>query len=171
MNIGLVQWYAVDGDVPVGVTALDGVAADRDDPLDEVLVVVGGQQTDPGEPLLDLFDDDGVVLLGRSLAREPVAGVLEDDHVAALRMGAEPGGQLVDQDAVADLDRVLHGARGDHEGLHQERLQDERYEDGDADQEGYLLDGGAPPLALDLALELAPLGPAASGGAAAPGAP
>jgi hypothetical protein len=152
------------------VAALDGVTADGDDPLDEVLVVVGRQQADPGQPFLDLLDDDGVVLLGRLLAGEPVAGIPEDDHVAALRLGAEPRGQLVDEDAVADLDRVLHGARGDHEGLYEERLQDQGYEDGDADQEGYLLDGGAPPPALDLALELAPLGAAAPGGDAACGA-
>ena len=136
-----------------------------DDPLDQVLLVVGGQQADEGQALLDLLDDDGVLVLRRRLlVLEPAAGVLEDDDVPALRLGAEPGGELVDQDTVADLDRLLHGARRDHERLDEEGLQDQRYEDGDADEEGYLLDRGAPPAPLDLALELAPLRPAPAAG-------
>ncbi len=158
VQIVLVQGIAVDGDPPLGVAALHTVASDADDPLDEVLLVVRGQQADEGEGLLDLLDDDGVLLLHRRLlVLEPAAGVLEDDDVPALRLGAEPGGELVDEDPVADLDRLLHGPRRDHEGLDEEGLQDECYEDGDADEEGYLLDRGAPAASFDLALEFATL--------------
>src|SRR5205823_4888920 len=119
-------------------------------------------------------DDDGVVLrrLGL-LVRQPAAGVLEDDDVPALGLGAEPRGELVDQDTVADPDRLLHGAGRDHERLDEERLQDEGYEDRDADQERYLLGRAAPALSLDLALQLAPLraGTAAGRGGAGGGAP
>lgn len=170
VQVVLVQGNAVDGDPPLHVAALDVVPADADDPLDEVLLVVGRQQADEGEALLDLLDDDGVVLLGGLLALEPAAGVAEDDDVPALRPGAEPRRELVDQDPVADPDRLLHGARRDDEGLDEEGLQDQRDEDGDADEQRHLLDGTAPAAALDLALELAPFGtgPAAGRGGGAP---
>ncbi|KUN82023.1 hypothetical protein AQJ66_23520 [Streptomyces bungoensis] len=117
------------------------VAADPDDPLDQVLLVGRGQQADEGEAFLDLFDDDGVVRLGGLFVGQPAAGIVEDDDVAAVRLGAEPRGELVDQDAVADPDRLLHGAGRDDEGLDEERLQDQRYEDGDTDQKGDLPNG------------------------------
>lgn len=123
VQVVLGQGYAVDGDAALFVAALDVVAAHADDPLDEVLLVVGRQQSDEGEAFLDLFDDDGVVLLRGLLALEPAAGVPEDDDVPALRLGPEPGGQLVDQDPVPDPDGLLHGARRDHEGLDEEGLQ------------------------------------------------
>ncbi|CAM5715104.1 hypothetical protein SVIOM74S_01868 [Streptomyces violarus] len=173
VQVVLDQRDAVDGHASLRVAALDAVSAHADDPLDEVLLVVGRQQADEGEPFLDLLDDDGVVLRkGGLLVLEPAAGVLEHDDVPALRLGAEPRGELVDQDAVADLDRLLHGAGRDDEGLDEEGLQHERYEDGDADEEGYLLDGTAPAAPLDLLLELAPLGArtAAGGAGGAPGA-
>lgn len=151
------QRNAVDGDPALRVTALDVVAADPDDPFDQVLLVVGGQQADEGEALLELLDDDRVVLLGGLLVGQPAARVVEDDDVPALRLGAEPRGELVDQDAVADPDRLLHGARRDHERLDEEGLQDQRYEDGDTDQKGDLPNSRPPALALHLALELAPL--------------
>jgi hypothetical protein len=170
VQVVLVQGDAVDGDPPLGVAALHPVPADTDDPFDEVLLVVGRQQTDEGEALLDLLDDDGIVLLGGLLAPQPAAGVPEDDDVPALRLGTEPGGELVHQDPVADPDGLLHGARRDDERLHEEGLQHQRYEDGDADEQGYLLDGAAPTPPLDLALELAPLGtgPAPGGRGGAP---
>ncbi|CAL9425797.1 hypothetical protein SUDANB132_01937 [Streptomyces sp. enrichment culture] len=165
--VALLQRDTVDRDPALLVAALDLVAADADDPLDEVLVVLGRQQSDEGEPFLDLLDADGVVLARRGLlGRQPAAGVLEDDHVAALRPGPEPGCELVDQDPVADLDRLFHRAGRDDEGLDEERLEHQRDQDGDTDQEGDLLDGAAPAAPLDLALEFAPLGAAASGGGA-----
>jgi hypothetical protein len=133
--------YAVDGDPALLVTALDVVAADPDDPLDQVLLVVGGQQADEGEAFLELLDDDRVVLLGRLLVGQPAARVVEDDDVPALRLGAEPRGELVDQDAVADADRLFHRAGRDHERLDEEGLQDQRYEDGDTDQKRDLPNG------------------------------
>jgi hypothetical protein len=77
--VRLAQRNAVDGHPALGVTALDPVAADSDDPFDQVFLVVGRQQADEGESLLDLLDDDGVVLLRRGLfVLEPTARVLED---------------------------------------------------------------------------------------------
>lgn len=166
VDVRLGQRGAVHRHPALRVAALDGVSAEPDDPLDEVLLVVGGQQSDEGQPLLELLDDHGVALLLGVLGREPAAGVLEDDDVTALGLGTEPGGELVHQDAVADLDRVLHGARRDHEGLHQEGLEDQGYQYGDPDEKGYLLDRRAPPAPLDLPRELAPLDPAGPGGAA-----
>jgi hypothetical protein len=55
----LVQRHAVDRDAALEVAALDGVAADRDDPLDQVLLVVGREQSDELQTFLDLLDDDG----------------------------------------------------------------------------------------------------------------
>ncbi|OKI77867.1 hypothetical protein AMK11_31135 [Streptomyces sp. CB02414] len=170
VQVVLVQGDTVDGDASLGVTALDPVPAHADDPLDEVLLVVRGQQADEGEAFLDLLDDDGVVLLGGLLALEPAARITEDHDVAALRLRAEPGSEFVHQDPVTDPDRLLHGAGRDHERLDEEGLQHQRYQDGHADEEGYLLDRAAPAAPLDLALQLAPLGagPAARRRAGAP---
>ncbi|GFH75336.1 hypothetical protein Sgou_00060 [Streptomyces gougerotii] len=89
MEVGLGEGHAVHGDPVVAVAADDGVAADGDDPLDQVALVVGGQQTDRGEDPLRLRGDGGVVGGGRGrLTAQPVGGVLEDDDVAAL--GREP---------------------------------------------------------------------------------
>lgn len=164
VQVVLVQGDAVDGDAPLFVAALDVVPAHTDDPFDEVLLVVGRQQADEGEAFLDLFDDDGVVLLGGLLALEPAARITEDDDVPALRLGAEPGGELVHQHPVADPDGLLHGPRGDHEGLHEEGLEHQRYEDRDADEERDLLDGPASAPPLDLALEFAAFGARAAAG-------
>ncbi len=138
----LAERASVDGDPALRVTALDMVPADSDDPLDQVLLVVGGQQADEGEAFLELFDDDRVVLLlGGLLVGQPAARVVEHDDVPALRLRAEPRGELVDQDPVPDPDRLLHGAGRDHEGLHEERLEDQGYEDRDTDQKGDLPNG------------------------------
>ncbi|GGQ39578.1 hypothetical protein GCM10010279_56300 [Streptomyces mutabilis] len=170
VQVVLVQGDTVDGDASLGVAALDPVPAYSDDPLDEILLVVGRQQADEGEAFLDLLDDDGVVLLDGLLALEPAAGIAEDDDVPALRLGAEPGGELVHQDAVTDPDGLLHGARGDHERLDEKGLQHQRNEDGHADEERYLFDRAAPAASPDLALQLAPLGTGPAAGRR-PGAP
>ncbi|GEK02732.1 hypothetical protein TNCT1_50080 [Streptomyces sp. 1-11] len=118
------------------------VPADSDDPFDQVLLVVGGQQADEGEDFLELLDDHrGVLRPGGLLVGQPAARVVENDDVPALRPGAEPRGELVDQDPVADPDRLLHRAGRDHEGLDEERLQDQRYEHRDTDQKGDLPNG------------------------------
>lgn len=108
MQVRLVQGYAVDRDLARLVAALDGVPADRDHPLDQVLLVVRRQQTDEGQRLLDLLDDDRVVLLRRLLVPQPAAGVLEDHDIPALRLRTEPGRQFVHQDPVVDPDRLFH---------------------------------------------------------------
>ncbi|MDH6188288.1 hypothetical protein M2168_001320 [Streptomyces sp. CZ24] len=109
VEVGLGEGRAVDGDPVVAVAADHGVAADRHDPLDQVALVVGGQQADRGEPPFHLGGDGGVVGGGRGLlAVEPVGRVLEDDDVATLGPGAEVRGQFVDDDAVADPDGLLH---------------------------------------------------------------
>ena len=68
-------------------------------------------------------------------------GIAEDDDVAALDrpvrqqvLGDRSGrriGELVDQQVVADEQRVLHGPGGDDEGLHQRGGAEQEQEDGD----------------------------------------
>ena len=83
------------------------------------------------------------VRLGGGLALQPAARVVEDDDLAALGLGAEPRGELVDQHPVAPLQGVLHRVRGDRERLHQEGLDQQREKQRDADQERQLLPEGA----------------------------
>ena len=76
--------HAVDGDPALGVAAHDVVAADADDPLDEVASPFGGAEAEqPGErrdaPCATGLPDARRVDLGR----EGVVAV-EDDDVAAL---------------------------------------------------------------------------------------
>ena len=84
--------------------------------------------------------DDALDVVGARVER-----VLEDDDVAALRLAssrilvfvngiAEPVGELRDEDVVADLQRRDHRARRDLEGLDDERAQQERDGDRDADR-------------------------------------
>ena len=82
-------------------------------------------------------------LRGRVVS-EPAAGVVEDHDLAARGLGAEPGGQLVDQHPVALLQGVLHRVRGDGERLHQEGLDQQREHQRDADQQRQLLPEGVP---------------------------
>ncbi len=116
---GLVQRLAVDVD-RAGALALHRVAADRDDPLDQVLLLRGRHQADEAEGLLQSFRDR--VGAGGRGALQPAARVVEDDDLAARGLGAEPRGQLVDQDPVTALQGVLHRVRRDRERLDQERL-------------------------------------------------
>lgn len=134
MQVGLVKRGAVDGDPAVRVAADHAVAADADDAFDQILLVRGGQQADERQQFLPLFDDRRVVPeAGRLLIFQPAARVLEDDHVTAGGLGAEPGGELVHQHPVVDTDGLFHGTGGDDEGLDEERLQHQCDEEGDAD--------------------------------------
>src|SRR5215472_6071214 len=77
---------------------------------------------------------------------------MEDDDLAALRLGAEPRGELVHQDPVAGHDRVLHRLRGDEERLDHEGLDAEGEKQRDAEQDRDLapkpdrLEPASPPL-------------------------
>lgn len=160
MDVRLVQGCSVDAHPALGVAALDGVAAGRDNTLDQVLLVGGREQSDEGEPLLDALEDDGIAVAAPALLRaQPVPRVLEHDHVAPVRLRPEPGRQLVDEHPVADTDGLLHRARRDHEGLDQEGLEDERDEYGDAHEEGYLRQGGTSPTAPHTSRATSPLRP------------
>ncbi|CAM5692971.1 hypothetical protein SANTM175S_00864 [Streptomyces antimycoticus] len=90
VQIRLVQRGPVDGDLTVRIAARHGVAAHRDHPLDQVLLVAGRQQADEGQELLALLDDRRVVLGGLALVIQPAPGVLEHHHIATLRLRAEP---------------------------------------------------------------------------------
>src|SRR5690606_12276971 len=70
-------------------------------------------------------------------------GGLFRSDLAALGLGAEPGGELVDQDPVTLLEGVLHRVGRDRERLHQEGLDQQRQDQRDADQDGQLLPEGA----------------------------
>ncbi len=163
VQIRFVQRRAVDGHLAARVTARDGVTADSDHPLDQVLFVVRRQQTDEGQELLALLDDRRIVLGRLALVLQPAAGVLEHHHVTALRLRAEPRGELVDQHPVSDADRLLHRPGRNHERLHQEGLQHQRDHQCHTHQDRYLLGLGAAAPALDPALDLAALGTPAQG--------
>ncbi len=169
MEIRLVERRAVDRDPPGTVAADHGVAAEPDDALDQVLVVGRRQQPDPRQRVPHLPDAHrGFVLLDR-LPVQPAARVAEDDDVAALRLPAEPGRQLVHEHPVVDPYRLLHRAAGDDEGLHEERLQHQRDQQRRADEQRYLPCGAQPSAPLD-ALGRAPSVRAALAGTAQRGA-
>ncbi len=163
VEVGLVERLPVDREAAFPIAADHGVAADPDDPLDQVLLPRGGQQPDEGECLLELLDDDRGGRRCR-LAGEPAPGILEDDHVTAVRLGPEPRGELVDQHPVADPDGLLHGARGDHERLDQERLQHQGDGQGQQRQQRHLPGERGPAAAPDLPGQPAALGPGGGGG-------
>jgi hypothetical protein len=57
---------------------------------------------------------------------QPVTGVLEDDDVAALRRPTEPVRRLLHQDPVVLDQSRLHRSGGNVEGLHEQRLDEDR---------------------------------------------
>lgn len=158
VQVRLVERCAVDGDTPVPVTALHGVPADSDDPLDQVLLVLRGQQPDEGEELLGLFDPGRVGGGGGLPLLEPATRVLEDHHVTAVRLGPEPRGELVHDHPVTDPDGLLHRTRGDHEGLEEEGLEHEGDQQRHPREDRYLPHGLAAAAPLDPPRDPAPLG-------------
>src|ERR1044071_2417861 len=103
-------------DVDVAPFDLDGLARQADDALDEERLVLD-----------DLLGGDG---LGR---------VLEDDDVAAADVAlreegevrARPEDELIDEEAVADVYRVLHRGRGDFGRLRDEGHEEHRHDQHD----------------------------------------
>ena len=61
---------------------------------------------------------------GVAVLLDPVRGRGEDHDVTTL-VGIEPGGQLVDEDVLVGLQRVLHGHLFDHVRLGDEGLDDD----------------------------------------------
>jgi hypothetical protein len=157
VQIPLVQRRAVDRHPAVLVAAGHRVAADADHPLDQILLVLGRQQSDPGQELLGLLDDDRILLRRLPLVLEPTSRVLEHHHIAARRLRTEPRCEFVHQHPVADPDRLLHRARRDHKRLDQKGLEHQGDHQRHPDQDRDLLHGRAAPPALDAALDLAPL--------------
>ncbi len=137
----LLQGRAVDLD-RAGALALHGVTADCDDPLDQVLLLGRRHQADEAEDLLDR------VGLGGGHLVQPAARVVEDDNLATFRFGAEPGGELVHEHPVAALQGVLHRVGRNGERLHQERLDDQREDQRDPDEDRQLFPEGTRLLAL-----------------------
>ncbi len=147
-DVRLVERLAIDLH-GAGVLALDGVPADRDDPLDQVLLLGRGHQSDEAEGVLDR------VGLRCGLIVEPVPGVVEDDHLAPLGLRSEPRRQLVHQHPVALQQSVLHRGRRDRERLHQKGLDQQSEHQRDADQDREFLPEGT--LLLLLHAAAAPL--------------
>src|SRR5262249_5249227 len=71
------------------------------------------------------------------LGRVPAARAVEDDDVAWLNR-PEMVDELADQDLVADIQRVLHGAARNDEGLNHERLDHDREHERDDDEQRQL---------------------------------
>ena len=84
--------------------------------------------------------------LTRSLTSGPAAvlgGWPGEDHDVAPVHTVQVVAQLVDEDAVADLERGLHGAGRDEEGLHDEGAQQDRDQHGDDHHDDALADPAA----------------------------
>src|SRR5919112_91127 len=90
-----------------------------------------------GQPY-DALDEEGLVL-DDAVARAGLAGELEDDYVAsadfALREEGDDGAgaedELVDEEVVADVDRVLHRGGGDDGRLRDEGHEEESHDEDD----------------------------------------
>ena len=100
-----------------------------DDALDEVLGVRGHE----ADELADAADDLG----DRTVLDRRDGLALEHDDVAPLGV-VEPVGELLDDDAVVDCERVLHRRGRDVEDLDDERAENERQPEGDQQQDGQL---------------------------------
>ncbi len=120
----LVQGHPVDRHVALRVAADDVVAGQPDDPLD-VVVHPGGDAEQADHRVAELAGpaDDRVAGLGCA-GRVPGAFPVEHDDVAAVDR-AEVIDQLVDQDLVPDVERVLHRRGRDVEGLDHVGLDDQ----------------------------------------------
>jgi len=117
VQIRLVEPLTVHGQTGA-LTTFDGLAAGRDHPFDEV-VLVRRDETDERERVLHP-PHSGVVGADRLVAGVPVRRPLEHDDVARPWLG-EPVSELVDHDAVADasgaaVQRGFHGLRRDEIG-------------------------------------------------------
>ena len=118
VQVGLLaERDAVHGDPALRVAAGHVITGQPDDPLD-VVVHPGGDAEQPDDRVPELAGqpDDRVAGLRRA-RRIPRALAVEHDHVAALDR-AEVIDELVDQDLVPDVERVLHRGGRDEERLH-----------------------------------------------------
>ena len=118
VQVGLLaERDAVHGDPALRVAAGHVITGQPDDPLD-VVVHPGGDAEQPDDRVPELAGqpDDRVAGLRRA-RRIPRALAVEHDHVAALDR-AEVIDELVDQDLVPDVERVLHRRGRDEERLH-----------------------------------------------------
>src|SRR5690606_10276338 len=106
VKVILIQWLAVHDQAAQLVAADHAVPADPDHTLDEVLLAGVGP---------------------------PFHWGLEDDNLAAVRL-AKLIDELVDQNPIVDVERVLHRFRRDEEGLQHERPHQHGDEDRDAHQ-------------------------------------
>src|SRR4029450_260940 len=135
-DVALVQRNPVDGDAPLPVAALDSIAGDPDYPLDQVPFVVRGEQPNEDEDALDAVQER-VPIRSAFVIAEPTSGIFEDDDLAAVD-AAKVAAQLVDKNAVADLERVLHRVRWDVESLNQKCLDQQGKDKRDSDENGKL---------------------------------
>ena len=135
LQVRLEEGGAVDGHALPLVAAPDAVAGQPDDPLDQVVLRVVGQQADEHQPLADRCHDGPVLGLRHDV--EPAARVGEHHDVAPLEVD-RPRGQLADDDPVVEDEGVLHGSGRDVEGLQQPRLDDERQHERHSDHDDEL---------------------------------
>jgi hypothetical protein len=103
---GFVQRLAVDSEAIIVVATEDVISRQSDNPLDQMLGAGVGQYADKLKRLADW------AALAGGTAREPASWVGEDCYLPSL-----DAAQLLDQDAIIDLERVLHRNRRDQEQL------------------------------------------------------
>jgi hypothetical protein len=127
-----VQGHAVDRDQALGIAASHVVTRQPDHPLDEVIV----RQADAEQPDHRVPETDQRLGRGRR-RRQPRAGAVEHHDVAPVD-AAEVVDELVDQEPVADIERVLHRRRRDPEGLHHVGLDQQCQHEREHDQDRQL---------------------------------
>src|SRR6516165_2418316 len=133
VEIGLLtERHAVDGDLALPVAAGHVVAGYPDDALDVVVNSRRGAEQ-PG----DRVPQPAEQRRGPSGHRIPGGVAVKYDDVAAMDR-AEIIDQLVDQDLVADVERVLHRRRRNEERLDDKTLDEQGQHQGEYQQDGQL---------------------------------
>ena len=127
-DIGLGEGLTVDEHPSLRIAAGDLVAGESDDALDRVVRVARPHSGDVAGQPHRLLDE---AISGGASGLLPRVSVPEDDDVAA----GDGVVEAVDDDAIADLKRVLHRLRGHSEGLDQEGLDQSDSRDGENDLE------------------------------------
>ena len=139
LEVGLVDLDVVDRQLAVRRAAHHVVAGQADDPLDQVVLGLGGQQADEHQPVVDRPGDGRCARRAAPASSQP-PGSWKTTTSPCLR-STGPGVSLRDDDAVVDDEGVLHRPRRDEEGLQQPGLDDERQHQRHDDDDDDLADG------------------------------
>ena len=141
LEIGLIENDSVDA-YRTGAIGHDVIAREPDDPLDEMVPRVLRQDAQEDQHILGETSGSGRLGIG-----EPVIRVGEHHDVTVLD---GIGVVQSDQDAVARVEGVLHGSRGNGVALHEQSAhnRDDRQYDDESQQSAQKGAAGLPPASL-----------------------